>query len=888
MKISKVKIKNFRGYGENPQNQDGFYLFEELDKYKLIILNGFNGYGKTSFFDAIEWCLSGEIRRIKKIFKDSTYESISKKSWHLKFNKWDGAERETAIVEMEFDNGYILCRTSNSVSLEDYSDKFCFKKDITTEYKDEVAKKELIKELTSRNLDLAKIYKSIALGQETLATFLRGQSPANRDEELMNLLNLEDLNLLKSKSDANNFSKLNNLKYDAELKEIIALKKSINSIFKSSGFEIEDYIDKVNAEYQQLLGKYGEFIKYKMDSNKISSVIQFINYLVSQKDEIVKNISILKERNVNIKKYIRLSRYIEIDSKNIIVQKLALTDIGSLQKKKICFENRYNKHTLYLEKFIKYKQDLFKEKYEIEKNLQNIQSVNKIYVTISEIDNMFSELYKWQIIHSKEANNINVRNETLIEGIKIVDKNIDIKQAEITQLSGINNEYKYVLDDVKSFIEKNDIESCPVCKSKNICTHNDDTFIKDETVKDKLLKVINQTISNGESNLTGKINQLDKIRNTKEELVRIYKKCVIDIYCKYNNIIMEYINAKIDKLERVTDEVRTSKSNIYDKKVVISNLISNFQNSYKYVFNKEYEQDSKGDLNNVKVELEDKKRLIHNIIMKNYPDIELEIIKNEIEAIEIKFELKKSDIIELIDMIKLNIEKVRIEMVILEDINRILKKYTISDTNLEELRGYENIKDKETSYTNISQLIQTFKDDRAKINEMFKDRSESLLDTRLQAYKGLGNFIYGKISPHPFYREFDFNKMHRGLEVTTKTNKNINLSHIFSNAQVNILALSIFLGLGLSENKIMINQLFIDDPIQSMDDINVLAFIDLLRTILLSKKINKQLIVSTHDENFCDLLKIKLRNISYKEIKFAYYGEEGPIIEERVNQVSNE
>lgn len=42
--------------------------------------------------------------------------------------------------------------------------------------------------------------------------------------------------------------------------------------------------------------------------------------------------------------------------------------------------------------------------------------------------------------------------------------------------------------------------------------------------------------------------------------------------------------------------------------------------------------------------------------------------------------------------------------------------------------------------------------------------------------------------------------------------------------------------------------IFIDDPIQSMDSINILSFIDLFRGITLS--LGKQLIVSTHEENF--------------------------------------
>lgn len=50
--------------------------------------------------------------------------------------------------------------------------------------------------------------------------------------------------------------------------------------------------------------------------------------------------------------------------------------------------------------------------------------------------------------------------------------------------------------------------------------------------------------------------------------------------------------------------------------------------------------------------------------------------------------------------------------------------------------------------------------------------------------------------------------------------------------------------------------IFIDDPIQSMDSTNILSFRDLFRGITLL--LGKQLIVSTHEENFHLLLQKKI------------------------------
>ena len=97
----------------------------------------------------------------------------------------------------------------------------------------------------------------------------------------------------------------------------------------------------------------------------------------------------------------------------------------------------------------------------------------------------------------------------------------------------------------------------------------------------------------------------------------------------------------------------------------------------------------------------------------------------------------------------------------------------------------------------------------------------------------------------------------------------------FSSAQLNILSLSVFLARALhakSHDGAPVDCILIDDPIQSLDSINILATIDLLRSIALN--FNKQIILSTHDENFHELLKRKIPISKYgsKFISFESFG----------------
>lgn len=132
-------------------------------------------------------------------------------------------------------------------------------------------------------------------------------------------------------------------------------------------------------------------------------------------------------------------------------------------------------------------------------------------------------------------------------------------------------------------------------------------------------------------------------------------------------------------------------------------------------------------------------------------------------------------------------------------------------------------------------------------------------------YEDLINSIYRKIDPHPAFKkvEFksDFDSDRPGLNIVVSDGAGGLISPIlyFSAAQTNILSLSIFLANALhakDDEGNPVDVILIDDPIQSMDSINILSTIDLLRSICL--QFDKQVIISTHDENFFGLLQRKI------------------------------
>lgn len=166
-----------------------------------------------------------------------------------------------------------------------------------------------------------------------------------------------------------------------------------------------------------------------------------------------------------------------------------------------------------------------------------------------------------------------------------------------------------------------------------------------------------------------------------------------------------------------------------------------------------------------------------------------------------------------------------------------------------------------------------------KILEDETRKRDLILDekNKLQAYledfvKGffqldLINKLYNTIDPHPEYKQIDFvcdfkNKDPRLNVVMYSINDGHNIivpNLYFSTAQINILSFCIFLAKALfakTDSNEDLGCVFIDDPIQALDDINVLSMIDLLRNVAFS--LNRQVILTTHDRNFFEILKKKV------------------------------
>jgi DNA repair exonuclease SbcCD ATPase subunit len=136
--------------------------------------------------------------------------------------------------------------------------------------------------------------------------------------------------------------------------------------------------------------------------------------------------------------------------------------------------------------------------------------------------------------------------------------------------------------------------------------------------------------------------------------------------------------------------------------------------------------------------------------------------------------------------------------------------------------------------------------------------------------------LYRRLNPSPLFDKLDirFGQFGERGEVYYRAVHGAtsgNASMMFSSAQMNAVAVSVFLALNLMHRAGSFDWILLDDPIQNMDDYNVLGLVDLLRAL----RGTRQLVVSTHDGRLGDLMRRKLRPVREGQRTVVHHFEAG-------------
>ena len=136
-------------------------------------------------------------------------------------------------------------------------------------------------------------------------------------------------------------------------------------------------------------------------------------------------------------------------------------------------------------------------------------------------------------------------------------------------------------------------------------------------------------------------------------------------------------------------------------------------------------------------------------------------------------------------------------------------------------------------------------------------------------YSPATNLVYSRLNAHPLFNQIILKVGEKELKVLTQSSKGEQLGsekinqisprQFFSEAQLNIAALSIFLATALHQRWSGFNTIIIDDPVQNMDDFNVYAFLDLVRGLIMN---GHQFILTTCNRDLYKLILVKFRDLN--------------------------
>lgn len=647
--------------------------------------------------------------------------------------------------------------------------------------------------------------------------------------------------------------KLNNniLSVDALIKDIPNIYQKIKSL-NAEIKEKQEKISKLKNKYQAYLQLSNEHdkLKKKIDQNLIYfDTDAFINIdgLTEEKQanivEIEKLMRVLESSNDIIKGYEkRISEEIQIreDVKSLIQVGTEIVEQSKTESCPLCnskhgnFENllkRISENPLLSNKESELLQNKSLEELKLNSN-QN--AINTLKIEL-----------KNDILKQQQQLDIDILKNT---------KNINTVKQEILSLekevNGKNTELETYTKRTESLGEKEFILKIENQKKRNIAAIEDEEMkLVAESEKQSLLNKDIQTITQNNKISTDIISSAKENAEYKQMLnfIGLYfleevnSDQIADLInqesvkIKRNEDIIVDYNSKIKELNELLLPIKVTEiENDIEKKETQLQEILKYLSDFNEFINK---------INAPKENIENKEQLISFIGKLHISTNENISLQKNIREEYQKLEKSKESILPYLKQIKVK-EKISCA-------KKDLRKHTTLRNDLEKERQ------------GLAFHIQNH------INSFF--HKELIVD------------IYSKIDPHPDYKEIDFTcnfddtspKLTVFVKSLGEQGKYISPSLYFSAAQLNVLSLSIFLAKALNttdDNGRTIDCIFLDDPIQSMDSINILSTIDLLRSLVVNYK--KQLILSTHEENFHLLLQRKIPENLFrsKYIKLETFG----------------
>lgn len=776
MLIRKIKMENFRGFRDKTI---------DFNNKSIVLLSAANGVGKTTTVDAIEWCLTGEIGRLKNAFDSRSTNATERKMNNNGILKNRDAEEKEKVKVMLWlfnsDKEIMLCREQTNDELNPMASK------VTIDQNEEIAE-DFIREYVGEsfyNFHFCDVQKSFNVQNK-------------KRKDLKDFFSEFITNYDRQKQIADN------LGIFAEDVQRYIDDKDKQKVSQDEIKIYKEQLEKVREDAKQIM--YPEITLYPDEQIEITKLKK--EELVAQRKEL-ENIGyqIAKE------KLSRLIKNEEVKNRQTIIKEIITyweTKGKSIQQAlKVGFAENDNAITFLHNKLKKLK--------DLEVSKETILEDEKLLLSLK-IDGFTQLEYEEHMNTIKEKKK---REKILSDEIELLTANNKMLQL----LSSLVANKQVVIEYRNGVVKQNGIVRCPVCGSESFSNINETLILKEaddyikqngEAVKEKQMeKTLSQTEL--ETFLQKIINETkSKVKKEMmklEENIETLKKLKDDVQPYFDMVKrLQKINKgiKINELtaEKATELLLITEQELLEK--VEEQKILDFSEKILTVLGYEYKNEM----------MQQTYEKVTNIITESYNVLEFsyDVFVSKLNAIDSVLANRK-----------------------LSDLNQKVqecnKKNQKLDMEIEELKKLQSI------------AFQRAKEIGEVVEKLSKEEYEKVGPAISKLYNKLIRFNTDD--------RFNIVQEKEGLSLVD--NKGKNIVNVLSNGQINVFMLAhFFAGINARNAHEKMKIYFIDDLTACMDDVNMLAFMDLLKYQLSSKSTVDQLFFITCDERISNLLKYKL------------------------------
>ena len=774
MIIRKIRMVNFRGFRDKTI---------DFNNKSVILLSAANGIGKTTTIDAIEWCLTGKIGRLKTAFNNrSTNEADRKQNTNGILKNRDSSNTSKVQVFlwiMDGEKEKVLCREQKKDELNPDVSK------ITIDGNEEAAN-IFVKQYVGRsfyNFHFCDVQKSFSV-QSTK----RG-----------------DLESLFSEFITN---------YDEQ--------KQIAENIMIFADDVERYIEdkKKQKVPQEIITNQKTQLQRKQEE---ANQVPYPNTIFYD-GENLEVINLGRDKLLEQKTKLKNCGY--ITAKNEI-QKLINNDYlnKELSTIKEIIKIRTNKATSIREAG---EVGLFNNSGGINTLEFDYQKLNKLKLTRDTILQDFEIVISYDNRIKKDFESLKQALKDKEEMVRSISSDIDLlanNNKFLKLLSTLSVNRELIVEYRNNILLEHGGVRCPVCGSDNFAIMDERLILKEA---DEYIRQNGEAVKVKENE---KNNLLKEIENIYEKLIGEAKKIV--------EKQKEVVGEEIIKIRRLSDELKE-----------YFEAVRRIQSSRKEISIENINNDS----------LENLQKVVESQILSQEEVKRATEVYRNILAV-VGFDFSGATLQQLYEKLKYLISEscsvtyFSYDLFVskINSIDSVLANHELADLRMKLQEENDKNKKIDGEIDRLQKLKNIAEQRAQKINEIVEKLSKD---------------EYQKIGPtlSKFYNKLirigdneGINIVHENGGISLIDDKGKNIVNTLSNGQISIFLLAYFFaGINVRNDREKMKIFFIDDLTACMDDVNMLAFIDLLKYQLSSKETMEQLFFVTCDSRISRLLKYKM------------------------------